>query len=156
MLTLSELVGDEGDGYEGTEHDVGLVVASEDSSEAFDASEEAFDLIAALVQLSVVLPGFQPAAERRYYRSEAKSFNESPGFIAFVSTISQERHLDGKVQAFQEFTSSWRVMRLSRGQGEAESRFDARGNQMNLCREPTPASANGLRPPFLRAPVPSG
>ena len=56
MFTLSEHVGDEGDGDEGAEHQVGLVVAGEHASEAFDAPEQALDLVAALVQLGVVLP----------------------------------------------------------------------------------------------------
>lgn len=53
MSALPERVGDEGD--EGAEHRVGLVVGGEHASEAVDASEEAFDLVAALVELRVVL-----------------------------------------------------------------------------------------------------
>ena len=56
VFTLPKHVGDEGDGDDGAEHEVGLVVARDDLAEAFDAPEEAFDLVAALVQLGVVLP----------------------------------------------------------------------------------------------------
>jgi hypothetical protein len=59
VFTLAELVRDEGDGHEGREHDVGLVVAGEHAPEALDAAEEPLDLVASPVEFGVVLPGIE-------------------------------------------------------------------------------------------------
>ena len=56
LVGSAELVGDEGDGDEGAEHQVGLVVAREHPPEALDASEEPLDLVVALVQVGIVGP----------------------------------------------------------------------------------------------------
>jgi hypothetical protein len=56
-LALSESFDDEGEGEEAEEDDIELLEAGEDAAVAFHASEEAFDLIAFLVESAVVAPG---------------------------------------------------------------------------------------------------
>lgn len=59
-------------------------------------------------------------------------------------------------EAIEQFAVAGRVVRLAGAQAEAEDLFETRGNQMNLGVEPATAAADGLKVPFLSAPMVSG
>jgi hypothetical protein len=73
------------------EHDVEFFKTRKDAAEAFEAPEQPLDLVALLVQGTIIFPRMQPVGLRWNYRNHAQIQHQLPGFIAFVSAVHQQR-----------------------------------------------------------------
>ena len=93
----------------------------------------------------------------RFSFGGAEGPHQETGLVSLVGTIHDERDLQVvDTEGPQQVTADGGVVRLAWAQAEAEDLLEARGNQMNLGVESAAAPPNALRPPFFRAPVPSG
>ncbi len=160
MLTLNQ-IDDECEVEECPEHDVELVEAGEDTSEALEPSEEPLDFVAALVEVSVIGPRRDAIGFWRDDGRKAEVECELPGLVAFIGAVHEQRQACERPDAllvprFEQGTAFGRIMRLSARQAEGQGRSLIRGNHMNLGVPSASGLADGLRPLFLGAPVPSG
>jgi hypothetical protein len=71
-VNTTKPIGDEHEVYEADEQDAQLLEASEDAAIAFEAPEQALDLVATLVHRAVVLPGLDAGLEWRHNGNETQ------------------------------------------------------------------------------------
>ena len=157
MFTLAKGFDDEGEVEEAEEEDIEFLEAGEDSAEALESSEEALDFVAFFVEGAVVFPGLDAVGLWRNHRDHAQAEHQLPGFVTLVGAIHQQRQAFWHRPQFRQQGATFgSIVRMAGRQGEGYGRSSIRGNQMNLG-VPSPARlADGLRPVFFRAPVPSG
>ena len=91
MFTLTQRFDDEGEVEESEEEDIEFLEAGEDSSEAFEPSEESLDLVALLVEGAVVFLRLDAVGLGRNHRHHSEAEHQLPGFVAFVGAINQHR-----------------------------------------------------------------
>ena len=91
MFTLTKRFDDEGEVEEAEEEDIELLEAGEDSAEALEPAEEQLDLIALLVEGTVVFPRLDAVGLGRNHWDHAEAEHQLSGFIALVGAIHQHR-----------------------------------------------------------------
>ena len=74
-------IDDEREVDEGDEHEIELLEAREDTPEAFESTEQPFDLIAPFVHDAVVLPGRDAARVRWNHGQKAEVECQLSGFV---------------------------------------------------------------------------
>src|ERR1035437_3626625 len=89
--TNPESFDDECEAEEREEDGIECLETGEDAAEAFQSPEESFDLVALLIQGTIILPGMQPVGLGRDYWNHAEIQHQLAGLIAFVSAIHQQR-----------------------------------------------------------------
>ena len=156
-VNTNERFDDQREADEAEEHHVEFLEAREDAAEAFEPSEQSFDLVALLVDRAVVLPRVEPVGLRRNHRNEAQIERQLPGFIAFVGAIHQQvQGSAGCAQAVQQGAPCGASCAWPGRQGKHYGRSSIRGNHMNLGVPSAAGFPDGLRSVFFNAPVPSG
>ena len=116
-------------------------------ADAFDAAEAPHDLVAALVELGVVLP-WVAARFQWHDRLEAERLRQVARFVAPVGAVHDQSELQVvDAEGVEQVASDGSVMRLAWAQAEAEDLLGARGNQMNLGVEYIAAAADALGAP---------
>src|SRR5258708_37440924 len=156
-MRVREGVEDQGEVEEAKEEHVERLEAGEDSAEALEATEQPLDLVAVLVEGSVVVPGLDTIGLGRNHRNHAQVEHELSGLIAFIGSIHQHGQAFGHSREFpKQLPSLGCIMGIARRQSEGYGRSSIRGNHMNLGVPSAPGLADGLWSVFFRAPVPSG
>ena len=89
VFTLSERFDDESEVEEANEQHVEFLEPGEDSAEAFEPSEQPFDLVAFLVECAVVLPGFDAIGLGWNDRNHAQIDHQLPCLVSLVRPIHQ-------------------------------------------------------------------
>ena len=157
LLTLAQCFHDENEAQERHKHDIELVEATEDAPEALEPAEQPLDLVATSVPGLAVRPGIDARRFRRHHRGEAEFKGELAGFIAFVRTIHDQATPARQTrERLHQLAAGRRIVRVSRGERERQSRSSIRGNHMNFGGPSASRLADGLRSVFFSAPVPSG
>jgi hypothetical protein len=90
VLTQTKSFDNEGEVNEGGKHDIEFVEAGKDTPEAFQAAEEAFNLVAPLIHFPVIFPRGKPVWIWGNYREKTKIQSQLAGFITFVSPIHNQ------------------------------------------------------------------
>ena len=138
-------------------HHVELLESREDAPESLETAKQAFDLVAPLVHLAIVLPGRDSIRLRWHDRDETQVQCQLPGLLAFVGTVHQQMDRPtGLAQTVQERAALGRIVRLAWRECEGDGGSSIRGNQMNLGSPSAAGLSNGLLAVFFSAPVPSG
>jgi hypothetical protein len=148
---------DEGNGDEGAEHQVGLVVAMKTRRKCLMRTKSR----------SISLRRFDSSmsnghGSRRFSfggttGSKPKRLRQVANLVAFVSAVHDQRDLQVVDAAGgEQAAADGSVAGLAWAPAVAEDLLEARGNQMNRGREATAAAGDGSRAPFFRARVPSG
>ena len=140
-----------------TKHYVELLEAGEDAPETLESAEQAFDLVAALVDCLAVVPGGDPRAERWDDRGKPEVEGQLPGLVSLIGPIHDQVNLPVRAtECGKKLSSLGGVVRLPGREGKRYGRSSIRGNQMNLGVPSAAGLADGLRAVFFSAPVPSG
>jgi hypothetical protein len=75
---------------EGEEHDVEFLKAGEDAPIAFQAPEEAFHLVPAPIEETVIVPGLEAILFRGDDRNPAEIEHELPRLVAFIGAVHED------------------------------------------------------------------
>ena len=86
----SQPISDECEVDESDEHEVEFLEPREDASEAFESTEQSFDLITSFVHGAVVFPRGDPVLLGWYDGDKPEIKRELPRFVTFVCAVHDE------------------------------------------------------------------
>jgi hypothetical protein len=112
VLTLSEGFDDESEAEKRKEHAIEFLEAGEDAAVTLEATEEALDFIAFLIERPVIAPGLNAIGFGRDYGNHVQLEHELTCFVAFVSSIHDHRHTGEGAQIPKQFAFG-RVMGIT-------------------------------------------
>jgi hypothetical protein len=129
VFTLSESFDDKCEVEEADEEYVELLEPGEDSAEALESSEQPFDLVAFLVESTVVSPGFDAVGLWRNHRNHPQIEHQLPCLIALIGSIHQHRQAfrhSGKLP--QQLPAFGSIVRVARRHVQLTDDYDVMAN----------------------------
>ena len=139
------------------EDDVELLESREEATNPLQPPDQPLDFVAPLVQLPIVCPRVKPALERRHYRVEPQGPGQLAGLVPLLGPVPHQRQrLALAAQAMEQLAAFGCIMGLARRQRDRHRGASLRGHPMTLGGPPSAGLADGLRPVWFNAPVPSG
>ena len=143
---------------EANENDIQLIVSCSYTTKSFDSTEKALDLVPSFVKLYVIRPGFLRVALGRNDRLQPTFFRKTTCRRSTIGLIHQQ-FAPGSQQLPQplyQLAAFRTIMGIAGREMKNQRTVGTRGNQMNLGGPSSPGLSDRLRPPFFKAPVPSG
>ena len=158
MLTQEQEVDNKSKKQEAQENDIQLIVPRSNATKPFDPAEKTFDLVSSLVKLHIIRPGFLRVALGRNDRLQPTFFRKTTCRHSTIGLIHQQfaSRRQQLLQPLYQLAAFRTVMSIAGREMKNQRTVGTRGNQMNLGGPSSTRLADRLRPPFFRAPVPSG
>ena len=158
MLTQEQEVDNKSKKQEAQENDIQLIVPRSNTTKPFDPAEKTFDLVSSLVKLHIIRPGFLRVALGRNDRLQPTFFRKTTCRHSTIGLIHQQfaSRRQQLLQPLYQLAAFRTVMSIAGREMKNQRTSGTRGNQMNLGGPSSTGLADRLRPPFFRAPVPSG
>ncbi len=153
MLTNFQQQHDESQCYERTEGTIEFVVAGGNSSEALEMMDTSLDFIAEFVEFLVLSPRLLHVRLRRH---DGDALFVPDRFASLLVCIAPVHHDAGSFRKrcrAQELPALRSIVPLSGAQGKGNPCMSSGDDHVDLRRETTPRSSEGLRSLFLRAPL---
>ena len=158
MLTQNQEVDNKSKKQEANENDIQLIVSCSYTTKSFDSTEKALDLVPSLVKPCIIPPGFLRVALGRNDRLQPAFFRKTTCRRSAIGFIHQQFASRGQQlpQHLYQLTAFRAIMGIAGREMKNQRTSGTRGNQMNLGGPSSPGLSDRLRPPFFKAPVPSG
>ena len=158
MLTQKQEVDNKSKKQEAQENNIQLIVPRSNTTKPFDPAEKTFDLVSSLVKLHIIRPGFLRVALGPNDRLQTTFFRKTTSRRSTIGLIHQQfapgsQQLPQPLYQLAPFRT---IMGIAGREMKNQRAIGTRGNQMNLGGPSSPGLTDRLRPPFFKAPVPSG